>query len=735
MRPARHGAIIPVVILALIVMAILGTWLMWQSTSNYSQMTRVAWSLRCREVLAAAMEEARAAAYDRLNRTMALRPAPGEPAREPNLVWHAELLTALRRAGATIPRGVLVSHDLKREGLLPRTTAIASANSSEITSASAELLGFKRLSVDDNGLFEDGRIYYRDTDRKLDPAGADAKFTPPMEWVGTLRLRVTVRSGTHTRTLANVLDVKVVDINASAREFVLFSYLSSARGTEHGPTSDEYLRWDLRRGGAMHLHGLSTGRIFVRGPFLVDTVGFTNGTGGPVPENPTTSNWNTEWWGWGLVPATRDGIMERAGPALVNFSMPPMRPDRTGRRRALVGLVTGRFGSAWQEWFNDDAGYYIKDGQRYFCESTDTDARIFSITGRPGAPNLFRGLLVDYVERRRDVVGTSERFVRGSTLLRPPAYDEDRRYAIEPEGGLNGVYGVVRFAGDSYGFGAYQYYRLTQLSAMQGRLGLHWERKYTTSWLEQFVTDLLRLPAVIGTVGLIPAALIPSSIAQKVAVAVLGFVGINARPNVLTELSRIRPDEIANTMPPNYRPPARSVTRRHARFSALKGQREDGVPVVLDGIVAFEELDGTRPFKYGGRGVIYSESSSAPSLVAPISPVRAGDPQASLVIHHEGPVPGAHEGRAMLNLRASRGGNNVLASIYATQGVKPQGNVNIIGTLVCGYVNKSRFPTDASLDVHYRPPITPPERPPSTTPPVIEPLTAISFRNAFVHYR
>lgn len=712
----RCGAIIPVVVLALVVMAILGTWLMWQSTSAYAQMTRVAAGLHARETLSAAMDEARALAYDRLNRTVPLPPAPGQPERPPVLSWHADLLAALRRAGAAVPRGVLARYDLKPA--LAATRALAAANATELTSASAELLAFKRLSLDSRGIFEDSRIYYRDERRVLDPPDQEAKLAPPVEWVGSLRLRVAVKSGTTIRTLSQVLDVKVVDVNAPAREFVLFSYLSSARGQDHGPESDDYFRNDLRRGGAMHVFGGGAGRIFVRGPFLVDTVGWTGGTGGRVPQRQTSSNQNTEWWGWGVVPATRDGIVARGGPAIVNFGMPPMRPNSTGTWRAFTGLVAGRFGSAWTDWFNDDPGYYIKDGQRWYCESQSSDGSVFSIFGKAGQLDTFKGLLWLYGNRDRRPVGLSDRFARGSVVLHPT--DDDSRYVIEPEGGLYALYNVVRYTGDSYAFDAYQRYRIRFLQQVQGRLGLHWEKKYTTSWLEQFVTDLLRGPAIFGSAGLIPAMLLPRSIAEAVAVTLLSFVGINTRPGALSELARITPAQLDNALPPRYRPPARSVTRRYRRFSELPGQKRRGVPLVMDGIVAFDELDGALPFWYAGRGVIYSESPRAQTLVGPIVPARAGDREASLVIHHEGPAARAHRAEAMLNLRMEGRGNPVIASIYATQGLRTSASARIDGNLVCGFLNKSQLPAGTSLDLHYR------------RPPVLDPISAVSFRASVV---
>lgn len=315
---ARRGMIIPLVILALIVMSLLGTWLMWSSTSHYQQTGKVAASVKCAEVLAAAAEEARAVLYDRLNRPGATPPP-----------WHTELQAKL--AVANPGSGVLLTKDLKAGGLVERTRAIASAMGCEITSASVELCGFKRLSVESRGLFEDPKVYYRDPDGVLDP-NPDAKLAPSREWIGCARLKVGARYGGYTRVQIATFDVKVVDVAPPAREFTLFSFLSTERGLPGGPGTDDYGNNDLRRGGPLWLFSRGEGRVFVRGPFQVDTVGYPNGTGGMNPGGGTSSLPNSTWHGWAVVPAVRDGMVCRSGPTIINFGAPPMRPTtaRTG---------------------------------------------------------------------------------------------------------------------------------------------------------------------------------------------------------------------------------------------------------------------------------------------------------------------------------------------------------------------------------------------------------------------
>lgn len=706
----RSGMVIPMVVICLVVMAILGVVLIGNATSQYMQTAKVAASLKVREVLLAGLEEAQALAYDRLNRPPR-PPAPGAAA-PPLPIWHTELLAAIQRSGDA-PRGVLVRHDLKAENLLPRTMAIASALGCAITSASVELLGFKRLSVDSRGLFEDGRIYYRDPDRVLDPPEQDAKFTPVKEWIGSLRVRLTVRWDRTQRTMSRVSDVKVIDVSPVAREFALFSFLSSSRQQDNGPGTDDYYKQDLRQGGPVRLFAHAAGRIFVRGPFLVDTVGFPRGQGGPSPPR-SQSYWpivENEWWGWSTIPANHDGLMTRSGPAIVNLGMPPMRPDSSASTRWFVGLVTGRLGSAWVDWFNDDPGHYILDRQRWYCESTDSDRSIFSVWGDPknGRMEPFRGVLVYYPEnRRRNRPGDtsppadSRRLYLGNSINRPT--HENERWVIEPEGGLYATYNVVDYHGWNWIADIKQAYELAQRGQVVGKLGLHWERRYTLSWVRQFVTDLLRGGVIIGPFHLIPAMLIPRHVAESLAVTLASWVGVDwSGRNTLTDVARFTPDSLANAFPPGYRPPARTVTRRYPRLQDLVVRLRQQ-PMLLDGVLQFEDMSCNRPIAYVGRGMFYSEQRTAPSLTAPISPPAHPDPSSYLTVHHEGPVQQAHGGAAMLNLRAAGAGQTVNAAIYATQGVKPAVPITLNGNLTCGYLNKAQIPGSARLDITYQPP-------------------------------
>ena len=230
--------------------------------------------------------------------------------------------------------------------------------------------------------------------------------------------------------------------------------------------------------------------------------------------------------------------------------------------------------------------------------------------------------------------------------------------------------------------------------------------------------DLILGGTIWGNLSLIPALLIPRSIAEKIPIALAGLVGIDlSHGNGLTALGGLTSANLANALPPGYRPPGFAMTRRYKRLNDLL-LRVGQNPVLLDGIFGFDDMSTERPIAYRGRGVFYSEQVTAPSLVAPISVPIAGDNKSYLVIHHEAPVRQANRGGAMLTIRANGDNATVNAAIYATQGVKPAGKLILNGLYTCGFLNKSQIPDGSELDVTYRP------------SPVTGVVTAISPRTA-----
>lgn len=168
-------------------------------------------------------------------------------------------------------------------------------------------------------------------------------------------------------------------------------------------------------------------------------------------------------------------------------------------------------------------------------------------------------------------------------------------------------------------------------------------------------------------------------------------------------------NEVRITRPPGARPLGCTATRNVRSLDAL-AKAAVGSAVLVDGVLWFADMSATVPFDYLGRGRFYTDSATAPELTAPIAPsgqYRGVPAQAGsyLNISYATPTKDAWNGDRMLTIRATSTNpdkRTVVASVDATQGVKPVGAVNVTGNLACGFINKAaQTEPGSSLDIHY----------------------------------
>jgi hypothetical protein len=135
--------------------------------------------------------------------------------------------------------------------------------------------------------------------------------------------------------------------------------------------------------------------------------------------------------------------------------------------------------------------------------------------------------------------------------------------------------------------------------------------------------------------------------------------------------------------------------------------------VTLDGVLCFDHLSTApnQPIVYMGKGVIFSDTREPHTIGAPVSPVTARPPAPApgpadrdyLTIEVDFDTGGAAGGNEMLTFASSENPSTVVASVASTQGVKVQNGrqVNIVGNLSCGFINKGQMPGGARLHVYY----------------------------------
>jgi hypothetical protein len=682
--------IIPLVLVCVVIMSLLGTVLMSSSTAEYSQSALVGYGLRARELALAALEEARAVVYDNLNNPLTARP------------WHQKLFDACKTQEANA--GILFTENIKNA--LSRSKGLASAAGGELMSAEVAFLGFRQVSFVSSDLFRRPENFYRNVEGGIESGDTQ----PPREYNGYYRVRVQCRFGKVARVFSEIHDVKIVNVQPPAREFALFSNTptTDSNGTPLVPRP--FIEEGLNAGEGFYIDAKDVGRIFVRGPFVVRTEGWPGGDGekgGAPRSNDRRSGYNKEhWYKWRTVPAVRDGVV---GNVAIFFQRGPARPERTSDSRLLIGMITGAFGGAGDALFGLDPGFNILNGQQWYCESRGLDGKSFSILGDQGF-SRFRGIVTEVSNGRR-VFGTSNQMFgpadRSGIWSTPP--NKNARWVIEPEGSLLGLYNTVSYSYKKFPWPTkiYERYRLSGRGPAIVRLGVHWEPERNQSIFGALFGALFEAGAfaLMGFgLGAIPIpALIPLGPTgifllgpQAVMLGTIGAaIGAElTRPNDFRRLANINPAAARGIFPPNYRYVRRSVTRNYPKLADLPSFKANNPLLVLDGIIGFDDMNAAKPIRYQGKGYLYSDSPTPPTLssISQLTP----DPKHWMTLHYEGPPENAHLGGQMLGLRAITG------SVYSTQGVRTTGaQTQINGNMTCGFINKQELKQSVKVDYKF----------------------------------
>ncbi|MBI3892638.1 MAG: hypothetical protein HY303_14040 [Candidatus Wallbacteria bacterium] len=720
----RSGQIIPIILICLCVMAILGIAMLFTGSSDYSQSALVVYGLRAQQLALAAQEEAQAALYDLLN-------SPVQP--PPKL--RLDLFNAIRSKVGANDTGDVTEYKLLKDGLVKRAEQLASANGGKLESADARFYGFRRVKYTTSGLFSSEKEYYRDPMQKFDTGGLQT----PEDYVGYYTIKVRATYGKITRELTQTHDMKVVDVAPPARQFALFSYYSAA--TENGGPPSDYSQNDLNDGGGIRVFANGSGRVFVRGPFVVKPRDVDTGAGGKSP--PTCETFPPEenqterqqWFGWAAVPPIRDGIMERAGPMLVNFGVTPRRPSSpSDRRPSPVQAIGSLVGSALRDvWLFNDAGWYIKEGKnqpQWFAGSRafdKNDGGAFSLVGDPsdtaaGGFVPFVGHLVKYTDKR-EVTATSLKWQRPDKRfwVEPDTdADKDVHYSIEAEGGLIGEYNRISYHRWTPAPWVFEHYEVKVLPDKQRmNYGYHWEKSYEEGWWERTVGDFVTV-ATFGLLG------VPGAVITFVTLDTLGVRSFQAN-NPPLDLTGVKASDVTSTYPPGYRPFSVIATRHYPNLKKVVPAKDSKKPLVLDGVLWTDDLATDSGFAYKGRGVLFSDGRSEQTsdvkgarVFLPILPQTptGQDPSKNkddwlTLVYTKDEKGKSHLGEhqvefAFVPEAGDQSASVIQGSVMSLQGVRPKENgADIAGNLVCGFMNKSKLPQKAKLNVRFNSTVLP----------------------------
>lgn len=292
--------------------------------------------------------------------------------------WKNRILDALR--GSANGQGVEVAiPDFAALLVETRPLIQTMGLGSSLVEASLVFHGFHRLSYADGGLYNDPRLVYHQDSIFRDSASPDDpnKAKPPEDWQGYATIQVRVRVRDVERQVQVSHDVKVVDVTPPAREFALFNWLpldSTMRNSG--------LEWvSLNRGGKMHVWPNQTGRVMMRGPYVVLSEGEPEGTGGKSRSGNMNQNYSypvpgSRWHGWSTVPGRRALRWNQ-------LAWPGGRNIRP-KDRGTLDIWTIRYPTkqAITIVTNDRVSDAVTDV--YFSAATHVGKQTFSIFGTPG---------------------------------------------------------------------------------------------------------------------------------------------------------------------------------------------------------------------------------------------------------------------------------------------------------------------------------------------------------------
>jgi len=556
LRRRRRGVVIPIAVIALIIFSVLGVFIMWSGTSDYSQSAQAYYGLKADLIARSIHAEAQAVMYEVFVSPMKMDGTNFDPSGAMSQAVQQiaqqkreQLLEAIRQNGSGNLGELSYRIDLLQEGLLPLSSQVALSSGVEIKTAQIRFYGFRRMQYTDQKYWLSDDVYYADPHKLLDD---DNKVKAAEDYIGYYM--IWVRTACGVRRMGPMAfhrirrehfynhDLKLVNVSPVGREFALFS---------HQPTkeSDEYWRKDLNEGGGLKIFGYRWGRIFVQGPFVVDIEGFSDGSGGispykheddngkpklantfPAYESAGTAGNRDDWWGWGMLPPLRCCTLYRI------LHLDPARPDNAsgwvrGELMAAiddVNPVTLTWDSISAAFGTKDPAPFISDSKHpvvtYLCAARDVDDEnnYFSIIGDPReGPDkhqfvLFRGIKGRY--REETIEGkTSQKFVAEEPFWASQGWDyldtpdenavtnpEDAQFAILPEGHLAGRYNVARFSieGDwwrvvhNWATKKYKVEINKDIDKPENNLfalGLRWEWRHQEKWLETLTRSLSQM--------------------------------------------------------------------------------------------------------------------------------------------------------------------------------------------------------------------------------------------------
>ena len=574
-------------------------------------------------------------------------------------------------------------------------------------------------------------IYHDPTRYYHHPLMEQSGIAPIGDLIGFYTINVRVRFGFVEREVAITKDVKIINNEPIARNFALFAM---------GAPNAKYMQNDLNQGGRYTILANKKGRIRLQGPYIIDTEGYPDGTGGSRPVG--LSYPEKKWDSSAFIPSPR-GITTSG----FLFKSSIKRPNKTSGNGLSIGLgSTQGLGLV----MSSDPGIKGQpDVQEYWAANRKVGEQKFSISGTAQNFNGWKGLMVQEGQADSAVVGifngdleelekSAQARVEGSLYGRFNQMHYSKRSIcmslstlISGFMGLKDMFGsetdqspinsenptgitsneIANVALDLVQ-ACWVNYQVKKKGTVPYYYGVNSPYSAKVSKMEGFLNIMNETLEAYGTKGsasdgggfLSAAGTALQQSSDRLAQAELARNTVSGEIKPYDE--RWAPD-LFGVLPSNFKKFGRTAARKydsiqdHFKIHRRTGSQRE---LFLDGNIWVNELDLRNDIVYFGKGTLISAYTPGSLLFtatkqARIKNIRAADPQRDHLnlFYRNSDAPESAGG--MLKLDGDFEG-----SLYSYQGVRPTGSdIRIKGNLIVEIFNKAQTSDGENLTVEYNP--------------------------------
>lgn len=604
----------------------------------------------------------------------------------------------------------------------------------EILKAEVKFHNFRPIRFDTftPGIYNDPTRYYHHP--IMEPGG----IAPIGDLFGFYTIHVKVRFGFVERELLVTRDAKIINNEPIARNFAVFAM---------GPPNAQYMQNDLNQGGNFTIMAQNKGRIRIQGPYIINTEGYPDGSGGtrPVGLSFPEKKWNAT----AFVPSPRGISTNSSLFSGVNVE----RPRKASGNGISLGLGPS---TGLNLTFGGDPGLHGKpDVQEYWAATKKVGKQNFSISGSRQSFNGWKGLKIQEGKANSAVIGvfqgnpgelekSTEARIEGdlfanfnqmyyaktskclpvSTIISGfmamgDMFSGNNTSSTGTAGGQNNAsQGASSLTSNEWLKAAMDMvqlcwinYKVDKKGTVPYYYGLHSPYTEKIDKLESLLVGINEVMSSFQTAGKAQGGGIISAVGNSLKQSTDRLKQADLTRNQIS--GDIKPyderwaPDLFGVLPTNFKKFERTAARKyeslddHFKIHKRGGKTRE---LFLDGNIWVNELSLNSNITYFGKGTLISAytpgsllfTATKQAKIRDLKPAQSGRDHLNLFYRNSN---AAESGGGLLKMNGDFEG-----SLYAYQGVLPDGSdIRIKGNLIVEIFNKSRSSEGQNLTVEYNP--------------------------------